>query len=147
VQISSSPRSWIGTGLNHQVAGPTSLPRHCARMLPTSKRGCSTCAGTRRNRRFTISTSPRMHNLTSFQPRRFIHTGWESGPRACSSECPLGSGPGKCLIVSRSKKKAFEVFSSINFVLNSFNGTNPATFLQTGLQWDFPNVCLVFALI
>ncbi|KAG8696084.1 hypothetical protein FRC09_008739 [Ceratobasidium sp. 395] len=41
--------------------------------------------------------------------------------------------------VARSEKKAFEVFSSVNWVMNTYNGTFPSTFLATGLQWDFPN--------
>ena len=41
--------------------------------------------------------------------------------------------------VLKSESKAFSVFSSVNFVLNSYNGTFPSTFLETGLQWDFPN--------
>ncbi|KJA17435.1 glycoside hydrolase family 37 protein [Hypholoma sublateritium FD-334 SS-4] len=34
---------------------------------------------------------------------------------------------------------AFQVFSSVNMVLNRYNGTFPSTFIQTGLQWDAPN--------
>ncbi|KIY65017.1 glycoside hydrolase family 37 protein [Cylindrobasidium torrendii FP15055 ss-10] len=34
---------------------------------------------------------------------------------------------------------AFRAFSSVNLVLNRYNGTYPSTFLDTGLQWDFPN--------
>ncbi|KAB5589880.1 Trehalase [Ceratobasidium theobromae] len=41
--------------------------------------------------------------------------------------------------VLESESKAIQVFSSVNFVLNSYNGTFPSTFLETGLQWDFPN--------
>lgn len=35
--------------------------------------------------------------------------------------------------------KAFGYFSSLNMVLNRFNGTFPATFIDSGLQWDWPN--------
>jgi alpha,alpha-trehalase len=35
--------------------------------------------------------------------------------------------------------KAFGVFSSVNLVLNRYNGTFPSTFLVTGQQWDAPN--------
>lgn len=35
--------------------------------------------------------------------------------------------------------KAFGAFSSINLVMNRYNGTVPATFVETGLQWDLPN--------
>jgi len=36
-------------------------------------------------------------------------------------------------------KKAFGFFSSLNMVLNRYNGTFPSTFADTGLQWDAPN--------
>ncbi|KAF8749526.1 Trehalase [Rhizoctonia solani] len=39
----------------------------------------------------------------------------------------------------KSETKTFGAFSSVNYVLNMYNGTYPATFLETGLQWDFPN--------
>ncbi|KAF9464208.1 trehalase [Collybia nuda] len=38
-----------------------------------------------------------------------------------------------------SKDKAFAHFASINLVMNRYNGTFPATFIDTGLQWDAPN--------
>ncbi|KAG9090205.1 hypothetical protein FRC06_001168 [Ceratobasidium sp. 370] len=41
--------------------------------------------------------------------------------------------------VVKSETKAFQVFSSVNWVVNTYNGTFPSTFLATGLQWDFPN--------
>ncbi|KAF8600265.1 trehalase [Ceratobasidium sp. AG-I] len=41
--------------------------------------------------------------------------------------------------VTKSETKALQAFSSVNWVLNTFNGTFPSTFLATGLQWDFPN--------
>ncbi|KAF7305596.1 Trehalase [Mycena chlorophos] len=34
---------------------------------------------------------------------------------------------------------AFSVFSSVNMVLNRYNGTLPVTFIVTGQQWDAPN--------
>ncbi|KAK7689932.1 hypothetical protein QCA50_006571 [Cerrena zonata] len=34
---------------------------------------------------------------------------------------------------------AFGIFSSLNLVLNRYNGTYPVTFHETGLQWDSPN--------
>ncbi|KIM20124.1 glycoside hydrolase family 37 protein [Serendipita vermifera MAFF 305830] len=34
---------------------------------------------------------------------------------------------------------AFGAFSSLNLVMRKYNGTIPATFITTGLQWDFPN--------
>jgi len=34
---------------------------------------------------------------------------------------------------------AFGAFSSINMVMNKFNGTFPTTFIESGLQWDAPN--------
>ncbi|EJD54439.1 glycoside hydrolase family 37 protein [Auricularia subglabra TFB-10046 SS5] len=34
---------------------------------------------------------------------------------------------------------AFKAFSSLNYILNTYNGTYPSTFLQTGQQWDAPN--------
>ncbi|PVF98538.1 trehalase-domain-containing protein [Serendipita vermifera] len=34
---------------------------------------------------------------------------------------------------------AFGAYSSLNLVMRKFNGTIPATFVNTGLQWDFPN--------
>lgn len=36
-------------------------------------------------------------------------------------------------------KSAFAAFSSVNMVLNRYNGTFPTTFIDTGLQWDAPN--------
>ncbi|KAH7337166.1 trehalase [Rhizoctonia solani] len=38
-----------------------------------------------------------------------------------------------------SESKTFGAFSSVNYALNMYNGTFPTTFLETGLQWDFPN--------
>lgn len=35
--------------------------------------------------------------------------------------------------------KAFGAFSAVNLVLNRYNGTFPATFVETTLQWDSPN--------
>ena len=37
--------------------------------------------------------------------------------------------------VQSSNDKAFGTFASLNFVLRRYNGTYPATFLETGLQW------------
>jgi len=37
--------------------------------------------------------------------------------------------------IQSSKDKAFGAFASLNFVLRRYNGTYPATFLETGLQW------------
>src|SRR5579863_10166377 len=34
---------------------------------------------------------------------------------------------------------AFGFFSSINMVLRRYNGTYPASFVESGLQWDAPN--------
>lgn len=34
---------------------------------------------------------------------------------------------------------AFGAFSSVNMVLNKYNGTFPTTFIESGLQWDAPN--------
>jgi hypothetical protein len=33
---------------------------------------------------------------------------------------------------------AFAFFSSVNMVLNKYNGTYPTTFIDTGLQWYVP---------
>ncbi|KDR82546.1 hypothetical protein GALMADRAFT_220535 [Galerina marginata CBS 339.88] len=41
--------------------------------------------------------------------------------------------------VAQSSEAAFQVFSSVNMVLNRYNGTFPSTFVDTGLQWDAPN--------
>jgi len=41
--------------------------------------------------------------------------------------------------VANDEKTAFGVFSSVNMVLNRYNGTYPTTFVDTGLQWDAPN--------
>ncbi|KIM43068.1 glycoside hydrolase family 37 protein [Hebeloma cylindrosporum] len=41
--------------------------------------------------------------------------------------------------VAQDEKSAFAVFSSVNMVLNRYNGTFPTTFVDTGLQWDAPN--------
>lgn len=37
--------------------------------------------------------------------------------------------------VLSSSENAFGVFSSLNLVLNRYNGTFPATFIDSGLQW------------
>jgi alpha,alpha-trehalase len=41
--------------------------------------------------------------------------------------------------VTASKENAFKAFSSVNLVMSRYNGTFPATFIDTGLQWDAPN--------
>ncbi|KAG6910655.1 hypothetical protein DXG01_008699 [Tephrocybe rancida] len=51
---------------------------------------------------------------------------------------PLWSGIIPPEVLS-SSDKAFGYFSSINLVLNRYNGTFPATFVDSGLQWDAPN--------
>ncbi|KAF8073583.1 trehalase [Lyophyllum atratum] len=51
---------------------------------------------------------------------------------------PLWSGIIPAEILS-SQEKAFGHFSSLNLVLNRYNGTFPSTFVDTGLQWDAPN--------
>ncbi|KAF9018966.1 glycoside hydrolase family 37 protein [Hymenopellis radicata] len=38
-----------------------------------------------------------------------------------------------------SSENAFKAFAPLNLVLNRYNGTFPSTFLDTGLQWDYPN--------
>lgn len=45
--------------------------------------------------------------------------------------------------IRSSKDKAFGAFASLNFALRRYNGTYPATFIETGLQWG--NVGLFFA--
>ncbi|KAG8814422.1 hypothetical protein FRC19_001767 [Serendipita sp. 401] len=42
-------------------------------------------------------------------------------------------------VVARNESAAFGVFSSLNLVLRKYNGTIPATYIESGLQWDFPN--------
>ena len=37
--------------------------------------------------------------------------------------------------VANDEKAAFGAFSSVNMVLNRYNGTFPSTFVDTGLQW------------
>jgi len=37
--------------------------------------------------------------------------------------------------IQSSKDKAFGAFASLNFAMRRYNGTYPATFLETGLQW------------
>ena len=37
--------------------------------------------------------------------------------------------------IRSSKDKAFGAFASLNFAMRRYNGTYPATFLETGLQW------------
>ncbi|PFH54014.1 glycoside hydrolase family 37 protein [Amanita thiersii Skay4041] len=37
------------------------------------------------------------------------------------------------------RNNAFGYFSSLNLVMNRYNGTFPATFVDSGLQWDAPN--------
>jgi len=39
----------------------------------------------------------------------------------------------------KDEKAAFGHFAALNLVLNRYNGTYPATFFNTGLQWDGPN--------
>ncbi|KAJ2928214.1 hypothetical protein H1R20_g8878, partial [Candolleomyces eurysporus] len=41
--------------------------------------------------------------------------------------------------VRGSAQAAYQAFSSIHLVLNRYNGTYPATFVDTSLQWDAPN--------
>ncbi|KAK7025562.1 hypothetical protein VNI00_015915 [Paramarasmius palmivorus] len=41
--------------------------------------------------------------------------------------------------ILRSQDRAFAAFSSVNLVLNRYNGTYPTTFVETGQQWDAPN--------
>ncbi|KIK69866.1 glycoside hydrolase family 37 protein [Collybiopsis luxurians FD-317 M1] len=38
-----------------------------------------------------------------------------------------------------SQTNAFKFFSSVNMVLNRYNGSFPVTFLETSLQWDAPD--------
>ena len=47
---------------------------------------------------------------------------------------PLWSGIVPTDVLS-SSDKAFGVFSSLNMVLNRYNGTFPTTFIDSGLQW------------
>ncbi|KAG6810112.1 hypothetical protein H0H92_013254 [Tricholoma furcatifolium] len=51
---------------------------------------------------------------------------------------PLWSGivPPEIL---NSSTNAFSYFSSLNLVLNRYNGTFPSTFVESGQQWDAPN--------
>ena len=37
--------------------------------------------------------------------------------------------------VANNEKSAFGAFASINMVMNRYNGTFPATFVESGLQW------------
>ncbi|KAF7291314.1 Trehalase [Mycena indigotica] len=41
--------------------------------------------------------------------------------------------------VLKSSDNAFKAFSSLNLIMNRYNGTIPTTFIETGLQWDAPN--------
>ncbi|ESK84799.1 glycoside hydrolase family 37 protein [Moniliophthora roreri MCA 2997] len=41
--------------------------------------------------------------------------------------------------ILRSPERAFAAFSSVNMLLNRYNGSFPTTFVDTGLQWDAPN--------
>jgi alpha,alpha-trehalase len=41
--------------------------------------------------------------------------------------------------VATDSNAAFSAFSSVNMVLQRYNGTYPSTFVDTGLQWDSPN--------
>ena len=41
--------------------------------------------------------------------------------------------------VLNDQTKAFGAFSSVNMVLNRYNGTFPSSFIATGLKWDLPN--------
>jgi alpha,alpha-trehalase len=51
---------------------------------------------------------------------------------------PLWAGIVPHELISNSSN-AFGFFSSINLVLRRYNGTYPATFIESGLQWDAPN--------
>ncbi|KAF5380644.1 hypothetical protein D9757_007005 [Collybiopsis confluens] len=51
---------------------------------------------------------------------------------------PLWSGIVPDEVLSN-ETNAFKFFSSVNMVLNRYNGSFPVTFLETGLQWDAPN--------
>lgn len=41
--------------------------------------------------------------------------------------------------VLTNESAAFGAFTSINMVVNRYNGTFPTTFIESGLQWDAPN--------
>lgn len=41
--------------------------------------------------------------------------------------------------VLNSTENAFKAFSSVNLVMNRYNGTYPVSFIESGLQWDAPN--------
>ncbi|KAF8883777.1 Six-hairpin glycosidase-like protein [Gymnopilus junonius] len=41
--------------------------------------------------------------------------------------------------VAQNSTAAFSAFSSVNLVLNRYNGTFPTTFITSGQQWDAPN--------
>ncbi|KZT70791.1 glycoside hydrolase family 37 protein [Daedalea quercina L-15889] len=51
---------------------------------------------------------------------------------------PLWSGivPDEVLA---SAEAAFGLFAGVSLVMNRYNGSLPVTFLETGLQWDYPN--------
>ncbi|RDB14875.1 Trehalase [Hypsizygus marmoreus] len=57
---------------------------------------------------------------------------------SAASFYPLWSGIVPDELIS-SQDKAFGFFSSLNLVLNRYNGTFPSTFVDSGLQWDAPN--------
>jgi alpha,alpha-trehalase len=42
-------------------------------------------------------------------------------------------------VVANNEKNAFGAMSSLNLVMRRYNGTFPVTFIESGLQWDYPN--------
>ncbi|KAF8158436.1 trehalase [Crassisporium funariophilum] len=67
-----------------------------------------------------------------------VNTNSRSNTFTAATFYPLWSGiiPDQ---VANDQKSAFGVFSSLNMVLNRYNGTFPSTFVDSGLQWDAPN--------
>ncbi|KAF8901245.1 glycoside hydrolase family 37 protein [Mucidula mucida] len=67
-----------------------------------------------------------------------IASGQQSSVFSAAAYYPYWSGIVPDQVLS-SSENAFKAFAPLNLVLNRYNGTFPSTFLDTGLQWDYPN--------
>ncbi|KAG7444163.1 glycoside hydrolase [Guyanagaster necrorhizus] len=67
-----------------------------------------------------------------------IASGTQNHVFSAASYYPVWSGITPVEIL-RSAEDAFKYFAPLNLVLKRYNGTFPSTFLDTSLQWDFPN--------
>lgn len=67
-----------------------------------------------------------------------IASGRQNSVFSAASYYPVWSGIAPTEILSGAEG-AFKYFAPLNLVLKRYNGTFPSTFMDTSLQWDFPN--------